>query len=964
MATERELTSEAREVFEAWRRKRRDGVDSKIEPLSDAVAEELRRMATDAGFLDELLPDLGLGPIDVERALREARLAETKRLLDELGAHKPTSWPYEVVEEVGRGGFGIVSDAIETPVKRRVALKRPKFDDDTAKVTLDEPRVVRLLEEGRLLAQLDHPAVVSLYAVSVDEKGVPHLVMRFVDGVDMDAAIAAAYAGDATWTVPRLVDALRTVCDGVAHAHDRGIVHRDLKPDNVRLGARGEVSVMDWGLALDRRRGRRLVDPAALDVDDGHDESPRLTALGTRMGTPAYMAPEQALGHVDRLDERTDVYALGAMLFHVLTGAAPPEPADGWSAPTTRGDDPRLRALDDAPPALAAICRRAMQPEAARRYTTAAAMGDDLGAFLEGRVVDAYATGAWAEAVAWVRRNRLASGLAAAVVVTVVGGSVWLSQLEADRVQAIEERTTAEGEREVAVEERDRAEQEADRQEGLARLAQAEDLRDSGRWERSLALLGDESVTRLGSARADRLRVEALLALGRRLDARHAANEALARDPDSLADDHGERLVAAAHVAIAESRLDDARDYCVEAVDYDLRDADKRVIQAWLATDAPSAIRALTAAVDADPLQLTARSQLAILLALTGRADEAEFHVYFLEQMQSPRAPTIFRVVTTCLEGDFDAARVAATRDPVGAQLGLLIDFFETLDEYVTKTVLEQVGPPTQTMLLAKLVAAAAALPDDVLRGDVFHPVFATWRERLLDGMDAASSVALTKQREIELIDEATTAYREAHEALGESASAVLWGMEEMHRIEWNKRNKGGPASFTHMAQIESLFAAPTHTPSVIPGIQVPSLAWAVSSQQLLLNPVNARHFETYDVDRDAILARFRVGADRVLEARPDVDPIHVDDLVTTAFHIEDLDLVRRALDWRAETSPNSSKQPRDLHRLAVLEGDPIDIFDAAERWATVFPDHATAVAALDEARTRLAEAAASRLDG
>src|SRR5688572_3374867 len=222
----------------------------------------------------------------------------------------------------------------------------------------------------------------------------------------------------------------------MAFAHSRGVVHRDLKPANVMVGSFGETYVMDWGLArvaghAEPTRVRLTAHPApsGAGAEEGEARSPHLTLAGSIVGTPAYMAPEQARGEIEAVDERSDIYAAGAMLYHLLAGHRPYAPPgvkrDALELLRAVSQGPPAPIVDrDAPPELVAVCEKAMARAPAARYASMRALAEDLQAYLEGRVVRAHRTGARAELVKWVGRNRLAAGALAAACALAVAGSI------------------------------------------------------------------------------------------------------------------------------------------------------------------------------------------------------------------------------------------------------------------------------------------------------------------------------------------------------------------------------------------------------------------------------------------------------------------------------------------------------------------------------------------------------------
>jgi eukaryotic-like serine/threonine-protein kinase len=258
---------------------------------------------------------------------------------------------YTLLEELARGGMGTIYRARDTALHRDVAIKV---------LTLPElsPRdAERLLLEARILARLEHPGIVPVHDLGALPDGREYYVMKLVRGRTLD---------DATAAVP-LRERLRIVehlCQTMAFAHARGVLHRDLKPANVMIGEFGEIVVMDWGVAR------------TADLEECH---------GTILGTPGYMAPEQAAGRLDEIDERTDVFGLGGILFFLLTGEAPPEGAAG----AKRGDRPG-RAI---PKPLRAVCRRALAPQPADRYPSVMELSRDLVRFESHEPVAAYPEG-------------------------------------------------------------------------------------------------------------------------------------------------------------------------------------------------------------------------------------------------------------------------------------------------------------------------------------------------------------------------------------------------------------------------------------------------------------------------------------------------------------------------------------------------------------------------------------------
>jgi serine/threonine protein kinase len=294
-------------------------------------------------------------------------------------------WPdlgqtkYRLLEELGRGGMGTVYLAEDTVLGRRVALKV------VATAAARPGAAERMWNEARVLAHLEHPGIVPVHDAGALPDGRIFYAMKRVDGRRLDELAPSL-------TLPERLRTLRRICEAVAFAHDRGVVHRDLKPENVMVGAFGEVLVMDWGVAKALEGG-----PGASPSEGLAPPASDATADGTVIGTLEYMAPEQAEGAAERIGKPADVYALGAMLYFLLTGHAPFEgpAADRRARGDARAEPQPPRRRDPAiPPALEAIVLRAMAVEPAGRYAAVEDLSADVARFLDGDRVLAHREGA------------------------------------------------------------------------------------------------------------------------------------------------------------------------------------------------------------------------------------------------------------------------------------------------------------------------------------------------------------------------------------------------------------------------------------------------------------------------------------------------------------------------------------------------------------------------------------------
>lgn len=290
---------------------------------------------------------------------------------------------YQPVAVIGRGGMGVVWRARDRLLEREVAVKI------LAEHIEGEAFAARLRREARILARLEHPGVVAVHDLGVLDDGRAWYVMRLVRGERLDeAAPRFATIGEALRVMTRLAET-------VAYAHAQGVLHRDLTPRNVMLGPFGEVLVLDWGVA--REAGGPESPPGGGGPPGGAEPG---TGHGTVLGTPGYMAPEQAAGLA--ADERSDIYGLGAILRDLLAA---------------RGGDP--------PKPLAAIRDRALAPDPAARYPTVQALRDDLSRFQDGARVSAYREGPLALVARLARQHRTPLLLVAAYLVMRLAVLLW-----------------------------------------------------------------------------------------------------------------------------------------------------------------------------------------------------------------------------------------------------------------------------------------------------------------------------------------------------------------------------------------------------------------------------------------------------------------------------------------------------------------------------------------------------------
>jgi formylglycine-generating enzyme required for sulfatase activity/serine/threonine protein kinase len=366
------------------------------------------------------------------------------RLVQRLKDHGPDFARYRLEDEIGAGGQGRVLRAWDLDLRRRLAIKVMRDLDRKSKAADSRRRLSRFLEEAQVTGQLEHPGVVPVHELGLDDEGRLYFTMQLVKGRDLRQIIEWVHAGIEGWNLTRALGVIIKVCETVAFAHSKGVIHRDLKPENVMVGKFGEVYVMDWGLArvLSRSDARdirpratdsqsSLVETERLRTKEGEPNSPLMTADGTILGTAAYMPIEQAQGFTEKVDRRSDVHSVGAMLYHLLAGHGPyltpgtrPSPR-AVLAQVLEGPPRPLTEIDSTiPPELVAICEKAMSRQQMDRYGSTMEIAKDLEAYLGKRPVSALTRSLGYVVRLAFERNRaiaLTVALASVLLVTLVG---------------------------------------------------------------------------------------------------------------------------------------------------------------------------------------------------------------------------------------------------------------------------------------------------------------------------------------------------------------------------------------------------------------------------------------------------------------------------------------------------------------------------------------------------------------
>ncbi|HXU71449.1 MAG TPA: protein kinase [Polyangia bacterium] len=387
---------------------------------------------------------------------------------------------YDVRDEFARGGLGRIFRAHDRRLGRPVAVKQLIAGGSEA--------ARRFIREALITARLQHPAIVPIYEAGRWPSGEPFYAMKLVSGRSLDQVVKGKSLADRLTLLPNII----AVAEAMAYAHSQRIIHRDLKPGNVLVGSFGETVLIDWGLAKDLSSGTEVAPDAMMTPY--HDDS---TEAGTVLGTPTYMPPEQAEGKP--VDERADVYAIGAILYHVLAGAPPY--SGGSSAETL------ARVLSEPPPPLSSresgvprdlvtVVEKAMARDPAGRYPSAKELADDLVRFQAGQLVSAHHYSPLEMARRWVQRRRAPVSVAVALLTALAfTGVLAVSRIAHERDRARSERAEARA-AQAQAEKRESELVLAQAQQSLdddptAAVAWLKQYPDTGDWRAAQAIFGD-----------------------------------------------------------------------------------------------------------------------------------------------------------------------------------------------------------------------------------------------------------------------------------------------------------------------------------------------------------------------------------------------------------------------------------------------------------------------------------------
>jgi tetratricopeptide (TPR) repeat protein/tRNA A-37 threonylcarbamoyl transferase component Bud32 len=553
---------------------------------------------------------------------------------------------YELLGEIAHGGMGVVYRATDTVLRREVAVK--VLQQRLAPTALASRRFI---DEARISGQLQHPGIPAIHDLGTLADGRPFLVMKLIKGRTL-AELLKERGPDS----PNFLAVFEQVCHAVGYAHAHGVIHRDLKPANVMVGAHGEVQVMDWGLAKVLASGQRERSPSdpnattsTLTEIESQREDSDATQTGSVLGTRAYMPPEQAIGAIDQLDARSDVFGLGAVLCAILTGKPPyvgtdTEAVRQQAARGQLGDAQARLAACGAEPELVALCQRCLSVEKTDRPANAGEIAQAvavLRAAAEARARQAEMEQARAEAEAREQRKRRVVQLALAVVLVLLlagGGTVaWYVDQ-----QGTQQRLEAE--------DRDRVEKARQQRNDealvdlLGRCADALQKNDAAgadaalkQAERRLREGGGEGLR----ARAERCKAE--LAVLRELD----AIDTFRWTPLKIHLPDGNALAARWQAALAGAGLAPgqapAAQMAARVAESSLRERLLAVLDLWLLFDAAAPVRGVLSAADPDPYREGMRAAVAArdtkrLAELAGRPEALAQPPWFAAVLGQNRA--------------------------------------------------------------------------------------------------------------------------------------------------------------------------------------------------------------------------------------------------------------------------------------------------------------------------------------
>ncbi|MEI6715449.1 MAG: protein kinase [Verrucomicrobiota bacterium] len=474
------------------------------------------------------------------------------------------SGQYELVKEIARGGMGLIYHGEDPQLERQVAVKVSSLVSDGS-----DPRFEK---EAKVLANLAHPNIVPIHAIGRDSKGRPFYSMKLVKGRTLQAILSALQKNEPDalrdYTRDRLLTAFRKVCDAMSFAHSKGILHRDLKPENVMLGEFGEVLVMDWGLA--KVIGEAAPETAPTGSGVSGDFS--MTMEGEVMGTPQYMSPEQAEGKIGELDERSDIYGLGGILYAILTLRAPIEGTSleevltkvkrgEISSMTSRSqktgsERSKRRAATplgkEVPQELRAVTMKALAKNPKDRYAAVPDLERDVESYLNGFATRAESASYFRKLLLLIKRHK---AIAAMVAVLLLVGAAFTIKLTATEKVVKSEKQHALEQRKIAEQKAKEAEQHRDTAQATGQKLAASQLTEVEQRQRAeKSALEAEENRAVAETNAQKATTNEQKAIANEQRALASEQKALASEKKALEEqESARRQTAIARVVLAEA---------------------------------------------------------------------------------------------------------------------------------------------------------------------------------------------------------------------------------------------------------------------------------------------------------------------------------------------------------------------------------------------------------------------------
>ncbi|MCK4665738.1 protein kinase [Candidatus Dependentiae bacterium] len=361
-------------------------------------------MVTDSG---QVLPSLGGTAESTAADTTETDLTNKEKLTIQQPGR------YTIMGEKGRGGIGKVLLAFDSHLGREIAVKEliaseeGVIEDKPTPVSKTAAMVARFLTEARITGQLEHPSIVPVYEIGKKPDGSIYYTMKLVKGATLADKIRAE---DTLETRLELLENYISLCNAIAYAHSRGVIHRDIKPQNIMIGEFGETVVLDWGLAKLKGREDKVAGKLKAELEGLKDIGGFKTIEGRALGTPSYMPPEQAEGKLKEIDERSDIYSLGAVLYEILTGHPPftGDTAYEIVGKVLNEKPQNPKTIDHKiPEELNAICMKALNKKRKDRYSSAKELAEDIKRFMTGSLVSAYEYNPIEKLKKWASNNKL-----------------------------------------------------------------------------------------------------------------------------------------------------------------------------------------------------------------------------------------------------------------------------------------------------------------------------------------------------------------------------------------------------------------------------------------------------------------------------------------------------------------------------------------------------------------------------